>query len=213
MDTVSRTRRRGRTLYDIKPAFVGILEPIRLDLEKRNIQPTHVTLAAIPAALAAMTAVVVGQHVPIVLLLVPVFVVAWMGLNALDGGLARGSGRASATGAVLNELVDRLGDVFLITAGFLVAPVPVAAAVAIGVFGSELVAAIGWAATGERTFEGPMGKPDRAATVAIGALGALVWGGALVAAFTVVAAGSMVGLAIRTRARLRAASLIDGGAR
>ncbi len=202
--------RAGTSLYDVKPWFVRSLEPVRVGLLRSGIAPTAVTIAAIPVEIAVAVCHVGGTWHPIALLLVPPLTLAWMGLNALDGSLARSSGRTSTLGAVLNELVDRLGDVVVIVAAFLLVPTAVAAIVAIGVLGTELVAAIGWATTGHRRFAGPMGKPDRAITLALGATVAVVWWPAMSIALGAIGVGSLVGLATRTHSVIAAATGTGG---
>lgn len=200
------------SLYGFKHRFVRALEPIRRLLDERGVQPTTVTMAAIPIEVAVAILMVAGTSESWLFAPVPILSLCWMGLNALDGSLARSTGRVTARGAVLNELVDRLGDVLLVAAAAFIVPIPLAAAVAVTVLGSELVAAIGWATTGRRGFAGPMGKPDRAAVVAVGAMVAAVWPGALSVAIALIALGSAVGLGVRAHAVLAHARSLDAGA-
>ena len=208
-DLPERPQGPQRSLYSIKPAFVSVLEPIARRLAARNVDPSVITLAAIPVELAVVAALVLGNHAPLAYLLVPPLAIAWMGLNALDGALARSTNRATALGAVLNEFVDRSGDVLVIGAAFILVPEPIAFMVAVGVLMAELVAAIGWAITGRRAFPGPMGKPDRAAVLALGALAALLWQPALMVAFAVIGVGSLIGTVARGRHVAAAARMLD----
>ena len=203
-------QRPTSSIYAIKPRFVEMLEPLRVRLAGRGVSPTKVTLAAIPAEFAVAACLILGTRMPIVLLVVPPLTLVWMGLNALDGSLARSNGTSSVSGAALNELVDRLGDLIVVGTAFVLAPITISAAVAIGLLGSELVALIGWATTGLRRFDGPMGKPDRAATLAIGATLAVLWGPALTIAFAVIGMGSLAAIAVRTKAVIRVAGFADG---
>lgn len=198
-----------RSLYAIKPAFVAMLEPIGHRLAAGGVDPSTITLAAIPVEVAAVAALVLGVRVPLAYLLVPPLVIAWMGLNAIDGSVARSTNRSTWSGAVLNEFVDRFGDVLVIGAAFILVPGPVAVVVAVGVLTSELVAAIGWAITGRRVFPGPMGKPDRAAMIGAGAVAALLWQPALTVAFTVIGIGSLMATVNRGRHAYAAADRLD----
>lgn len=212
MSQVTRTANQPEvSLYGCKPRFVQVLEPIRRLLDERGVAPTTVTMAAIPVEVALAVLLVAGTNETWLLTLVPVLALCWMGLNALDGSLARSTGRITVRGAVLNELVDRLGDVLLIAAAAFIVPLPLAAGLATFVLGSELVAAIGWATTGRRDFAGPMGKPDRAAVVAVGAMVAVIWPNALIAALALIAIGSAIGLGVRTRGVLAHARSLDAG--
>jgi phosphatidylglycerophosphate synthase len=203
MRTITPNRPPSPGLYAIKPAFVRSLEPVTRHLAARGISPTTVTVVAVPVELAAVAAILFGHSTPALLILVPVLVVAWMALNAIDGSLARSTGAATPRGAALNELVDRFGDLLLIGAAFIIAPPSVAGIVAVGILGSELASAIEWAITGRRVFAGPMGKPDRAATIGAGAVLALLWQPGLVVAFATIAAGSAVAMVVRVRHLVR----------
>ena len=194
------------------PAFVAVLGPISRRLVASGVDPSAITLAAIPVEVAAVAALVLGVRVPLTYLLVPPLVIAWMGLNAIDGFVARSTNRSTASGAVLNEFVDRFGDVLVIGAALILVPGPIAVMVAVGMLTSELVAAIGWAITGRRVYPGPMGKPDRAAMLAGGAVAALFWQPALTIAFTVIGIGSLMGAVIRSRHAYAAAGKLDKGA-
>jgi phosphatidylglycerophosphate synthase len=211
LETTSTEQHRDTSLYGIKPGFVRLLAPIRKNLARRGVSPTTVTLAAIPVEIAVAICLVIGARTPSALLLVPVLTVAWMALNALDGSLARTTGGVTSVGTVLNELVDRFGDLAVVWVAFIVAPPPVAATVGLAILTSELVAAIGWAATGHRHFRGPMGKPDRAAVVAVGSLAAIIWPVALTVAFVVIGVGAAIGVGVRTRAVIDVAHAIDAG--
>ena len=125
-------------------------------------------------------------------------------------GISGGSGAGKTT--LTRHLVDRLGDLALIVAAFAIAPLPIAGTLAVGVLATELVAAIGWATTSNRHFAGPMGKPDRAAIVAVGALAAIAWPAALTVSFAVIAVGCVAGIVVRTRAVLRHARTLDRAA-
>jgi hypothetical protein len=72
----------------------------------------------------------------------------------------RAARKATRQGAILNEVADRAGDFFILSAGFFVAPVLVSGAVAVLVITTELLGAVGWAVTGNRVLDGPMAKPD-----------------------------------------------------
>ncbi len=122
-----------------------------------------------------------------------------MALNALDGSLARETGRVTHRGAFLNEVADRAGDLFLLAAGFWVLPLPVAGAAAASIVTMELVGALGWAITGERVLDGPMAKPDRAIAIGSGAAVATFAAVALPVAYAVVAVGAGFGAVVRAR--------------
>jgi CDP-diacylglycerol--glycerol-3-phosphate 3-phosphatidyltransferase len=116
-----------------------------------------------------------------------------MALNAIDGMLAREFGQASRLGAYLNELGDVIAD------GALYLPFALLAGsnawlvwtiVALSIV-SELAGVLGQALRGERRYDGPMGKSDRAFVFgAVGLLAAIgaplapaldwIWGAVIV---------------------------------
>ena len=95
-------------------------------------------------------------------------IAAWMllrmGLNAIDGMLAREHGQKSLLGAFLNELTDVVSDAALYLPFALVMPF---SAFWVGVVIllaslSEFAGALGPTVGASRRYDGPMGKSDRA---------------------------------------------------
>jgi CDP-diacylglycerol--glycerol-3-phosphate 3-phosphatidyltransferase len=91
-----------------------------------------------------------------------------MALNALDGMMARTFNLTSRGGAVLNELGDVVSDALVIWPLALVPGVHVGwvAALLWLTALNEFAGVLGASVSGERRYEGPMGKSDRT----------LVWG-------------------------------------
>jgi phosphatidylglycerophosphate synthase len=199
----------GGSLYRIKPAFVASLDGVARHLVAADVSPDAITLAAVPVQLAAAAAIVAGAFWPIAWLIVAPLLLVLMSMNALDGVVARRTDTSSRGGAIRNELVDRAGDAVVLLAGFAVAPWPVVVAAVVAVAATEMAALVGWTATGVRTFPGLMGKPDRAATVGIGATVAVVWAPALPIAFLAVGVGAALGTITRTRQAFAVAAQLD----
>jgi phosphatidylglycerophosphate synthase len=134
--------------------------------------------------------------------------------NLLDGMVAIEGGRKSPTGALYNEIPDRLADSLLIVALGYAAGAPIlgwygALAAAVTAYIRVLGGALGQA----QDFRGPMAKPHRMAVATIGCIAAAVelptagshW--ALTAAIWIIAVGATITCATRSRAiaqRLRA---------
>ena len=91
-----------------------------------------------------------------------------MALNALDGMMARNFSMTSKGGAVLNELGDVVSDALVMWPWALVSGVHVGwvAALLWQAAVNEYAGVLGASVSGERRYEGPMGKSDRT----------LVWG-------------------------------------
>jgi len=107
------------------------------------------------------------------LALLPAWLLVRMALNALDGIMARECRMATPRGAALNELGDLLSDLALyLPLAYLHAGAlwPVIAFV-FGAMLTEFCGLLGQALGGQRVYDGPMGKSDRA--LFIGALALL----------------------------------------
>ena len=162
------------SLYDWKPAFQERLRPYAEQLHENGITPNQVTLAAL--ALAAFEGALLltwpGAWFP--LLMLPVVLFLRLALNAIDGMIARDYGEATKSGKVLNELGDVLADGFLYLPLMAVPGAPetlIALAVLAGI-ATEFTGVIAEAMGGERRYDGPFGKSERA--VAFGAAGLLM---------------------------------------
>lgn len=157
------------TLYDLKPRFQGLLRPLVVRLAAAGITANQVTIST-GAASVALGCWLALAHRGWILL--PVFLVARMALNAMDGMLAQEHGQKSRLGAVLNELTDVISDAALTMP---IATLPGWNPLAVGgaIFFAALTEMAGiWAlAIGSaRRYDGPFGKSDRA--LALGVLGA-----------------------------------------
>jgi CDP-diacylglycerol---glycerol-3-phosphate 3-phosphatidyltransferase len=103
-------------------------------------------------------------------LLVPIGLILRMGMNALDGMLAREKGLATPLGAVLNEVTDVVNDVICYAPLWFVPGVKrmVLLAFLLLIFFAEFSGLLGQAVSGRRRYEGPLGgKTDRAAWMGV----------------------------------------------
>jgi CDP-diacylglycerol--glycerol-3-phosphate 3-phosphatidyltransferase len=162
------------SVYDLKPRFQQVLRPLTAALHRAGITPNAVTVAALlaSAAYGGWLAWQPGSRWP--WLLLPAFLLGRMALNAIDGMLAREYGQQSQLGAVLNEGGDVVADAALY-APFALLPGAPAGLVLLVVFLavlSEFVGVLGQVVGGDRRYDGPCGKSDRA--VAFGALALLL---------------------------------------
>jgi CDP-diacylglycerol--glycerol-3-phosphate 3-phosphatidyltransferase len=146
---------------------------------RRGGTANQVTLLALAGSCAVgATLAVLGSWVSAVWLLLPAWMLCRMGLNALDGLLAREHGQASRVGAYLNELADVASDAALILPFATLSAFWPSLVVLITLLAawSELAGVLGPTVGASRRFEGPMGKADRAAV--FGLLGAWIgWTG------------------------------------
>lgn len=158
------------SIYQLKPAFQGLLRPLVKALARMGATANQVTITAV--VLAAAVGVAVGYCVdPRVLLLLPLTLLLRMALNAIDGMLAREHGQQSKLGAILNELGDVVADSAMYLPLALRPDFPAAAIVVFVVVGIlvEMTGVVGVQIGAGRRYDGPFGKSDRA--FVIGALG------------------------------------------
>ena len=159
------------SVYDLKPAFQGLLRPLVSALVAAGVTPNHLTLSAALGSIAVGIALPKAGHDSRLLLLLPAWLFARMALNAMDGMAAREHGRISRLGGALNEVGDVVSDVALYLPLAALGPRHLwpAIAFALGAVLTEFCGVLGIALGGARRYDGPMGKSDRA--LAIGALG------------------------------------------
>ena len=110
------------TVYALKPRFQAALRPFAGWLAAAGITANQVTIAAAAGSLAV--GLLVGWFVEqrTMFLLLPLWLLARMALNAVDGMLAREFRQQSRLGAYLNELGDVVSDAALYAPFALVPP-------------------------------------------------------------------------------------------
>jgi phosphatidylglycerophosphate synthase len=183
-------------LYRLKPASQAIVSPIARWLVRRRVSPDVVTWAAVPVGLAGGLCLAASAAAPALLLAVPVAAALRLGLNLLDGMVAREGGATHPLGELWNELGDRLADTLFI--GGLAFHPDVDPRLALGaVIAAILASYIGItarAAGGRRQYGGLLSKPGRMATLAVAAPATLLTGDPvwLTAAAWVILVGSVL---------------------
>jgi CDP-diacylglycerol--glycerol-3-phosphate 3-phosphatidyltransferase len=162
------------SVYDLKPAFQGLLRPLVARLARRGLSANQVTIAALVLSLAHGAWIAVGSGRQIALCLLPVTLFLRMALNAIDGLLAREHGQATRLGALLNELGDLVSDLALYLPLALVAGVSAMAVTAamLAALLAEFTGVCALLIGSARRYDGPMGKSDRA--LGCGLLGLLL---------------------------------------
>jgi CDP-diacylglycerol--glycerol-3-phosphate 3-phosphatidyltransferase len=160
------------TIYQLKPAFQGMLRPLVTRLAGAGVTANAVTVAAmlISLGLGALLCLL-GPGQPALFLLLPLWMFLRMALNAVDGMLAREFGQKTPLGAYLNELSDVVSDAALYLPFAFVAPFGWGS-IGLLIFlsaVSEMAGALGPMVGAPRQYDGPVGKSDRA--FLFGALG------------------------------------------
>jgi CDP-diacylglycerol--glycerol-3-phosphate 3-phosphatidyltransferase len=160
------------SVYDVKPQFQKLLQPLLAALRSAGVTPNHLTLIALLLSIAVGLAATRAHEDPRWFLLLPLWLLLRMALNALDGMMARQYQMSTPLGAVLNEMGDILSDLALylplaFTGSARVWP---AVAFGIGALLTECCGLLSQALGRGRRYDGPMGKSDRALVVGAWAL-------------------------------------------
>ena len=152
------------SIYDLKPRFQNLLRPSVTRLHARGVTANQVTLFACAISIAVGALVAIFAEHPAVFALLPLWMLLRMGLNAVDGMLAREFGQQSRLGAYLNEITDLVADAALYLPFACLAGVSGAAvgAVVLLAWLSEYAGVLGLMVGASRRYDGPMGKSDRA---------------------------------------------------
>ena len=103
------------SLYALKPRFQALLRPAARALHGLGLSANQVTAGTCAASLLLGGGLALAAHSGHLqwFLLLPLWFLLRMALNAIDGMLAREFGQASTLGAYLNELSDPLSDAAL----------------------------------------------------------------------------------------------------
>ncbi|MGL5489225.1 MAG: CDP-alcohol phosphatidyltransferase family protein [Shewanella sp.] len=151
------------TIYALKSRFQHVLRPLVRLLAAVGVTANQVTLAAMCGSVLYGVWLSLSSHSSLPWLLLPLFLFCRMGLNAIDGMLAREFDQQSRLGAILNEAGDVVSDSALYLPFMLVALQPewVLLAVLLAIL-SEFIGVLGPGMGASRRYDGPMGKSDRA---------------------------------------------------
>jgi len=156
------------SVYQIKPKFQQLLKPLLDAMYRAGFTANGITWMAI--ILSVGTGIFCWCYPgKTALLIMPLALLIRMALNALDGMMARLYNMQSTAGEVLNELGDVVSDVFIFAPTgvlFGVNPILLIAFLLLSMV-NEYAGILGKAVSGERRYEGPMGKSDRALVVGV----------------------------------------------
>lgn len=156
------------SVYNIKPKFQRLLKPILVRLHAWGVTANGITWSAMVLSFV-MGALFYWKPSGWMLIVLPVSLLVRMALNALDGMMAREYQMQSKKGELLNELGDVLADIAMFLPLVLLTglhPLVLFTFVILGVV-NEFAGVLAKAINGERHYDGPMGKSDRALVVGI----------------------------------------------
>lgn len=185
---------------DLATTIRARLLPIGARLGALGVSPDAATLAGLCLAFAAAVAIALGSPALGALLFTGSLLA-----DGLDGAIARSSGRARPAGAILDAVVDRIGELALLAALALAADAPLLGALASG--GAALPSYLRARSreAGIDALTGPLDRGGRGALLIVGLVGAsLGVGRALEVTLGLIAAGSLLTALRRARAIARA---------
>lgn len=165
------------TLYALKPRLVSVCRPLARRFVSIGVTANQVTVATALLSVAVGIFVAVSAARPAVFWLIPLVLLLRIPFNAVDGLMAREFRQRSSLGAYLNELGDVVSDVALMLPFAFVPPLSVASVGSLVLLAvlTEFAGVLAWGIGGERQYQGPLGKSDRA--LLLGALGAWIGSG------------------------------------
>jgi CDP-diacylglycerol--glycerol-3-phosphate 3-phosphatidyltransferase len=152
------------SVYQLKPKFQQLLQPILIFLNKRKITANQITVASIILSVIIGVLFWTSDRYNWFFLSLPIGLLLRMALNALDGMMARKYNQMTKLGEVLNEVGDIFSDLILFFP--LIKFQPESLYLIVGFISlaiiNEFAGLLGKVVGKNRRYEGPMGKSDRA---------------------------------------------------
>jgi len=156
------------SVYKIKPKFQQLLTPALKGLYKMGVSANQITLSSILLSLIGI-AFWYASYNKLLFLALPIGLFIRMALNALDGMMARIYNQQTKKGEVLNELGDVISDIFIFFP-LLIYEKSIIYLIIIFICLSiinEFSGILGKVISGQRQYDGPMGKSDRAFVIGV----------------------------------------------
>ncbi len=180
------------SVYKLKPKFQQLLRPLLIWLHQKEVSANQITIVSILFSLGIGILFWEASFAPFFFLALPIGLLVRMILNALDGMMAREFGQTSKLGEVLNELGDVVSDVFIFFPLLKYHPESLYLVVVFIVLSvlNEFAGVMGKVLGGERRYEGPMGKSDRA--LLIGIYGILAFSGISITPYSNIVFGVII---------------------
>lgn len=152
------------SIYQLKPRFQALLRPAVKRMHVLGVTANQVTSLTCAISVALGLWLFFAAPPAAAFAWISVWMLLRMGLNAVDGMLAREHGQQTHLGAFLNELTDVLSDAALYLPFALVAPFSAFWVGTVIVLAglSEFAGALGATIGATRRYDGPLGKSDRA---------------------------------------------------
>lgn len=156
------------SIYNIKPKFQQLLKPVLVKLHSWGVTANQITTASIVLSLLIGVAFWFAKEMYVLFLALPIGLLLRMALNALDGMMARTYHQQSKQGEALNEVGDIISDLFIYFPLLVYEQniYLVVLFIALSII-NEFAGLLGKVIAGDRRYDGPMGKSDRAFVISI----------------------------------------------
>jgi CDP-diacylglycerol--glycerol-3-phosphate 3-phosphatidyltransferase len=157
------------SVYDIKPKFQKLLFPLLTVLRRLGITPNHITVFSILFSFLTGFLFLQATENKKFYLVVALGLLLRMGLNALDGMMANKYNLKSTKGEILNEIGDVISDIAIYFPLLYFENLKFEYVVLFIVLSviNEFCGVLAKSISGERRYDGPMGKSDRALFIGI----------------------------------------------
>ena len=157
------------SIYKIKPKFQQLLMPLLKLLRRLGISPNSITIFSILLSFGIAYFFWNTSDNSSYLLIVAFGLLLRMMLNALDGMMARIYNLQSKLGEVLNEVGDIVSDVAIYFPLIIFESLRIEIAIIFILLSiiNEFCGLMAKVISGERRYDGPMGKSDRAFLIGI----------------------------------------------
>ncbi|MNX86635.1 Inner membrane protein YnbA [compost metagenome] len=163
------------SIYKLKPKFQNLLRPFLDFLYSKGVTANQITLISVVWSFIIAGFFWFADSNFYFFLALPIGLFVRMALNALDGMMARTYNQQSKLGEILNELGDVISDIAIFLPLIKCEPDSlyfIIIFICLSVI-NEFSGILAKVVSGERRYDGPMGKSDRA--FAIGLYGLLAF--------------------------------------
>jgi len=157
------------SIYKIKPKFQQLLMPLLKLLRRLGISPNSITIFSIFFSFGISYFFWNASDNSSYFLIVAFGLLLRMMLNALDGMMARIYNLQSKFGEILNEVGDIVSDVAIYFPLIIFSSLSIEIAIIFIILSiiNEFCGLIAKVISGERRYDGPMGKSDRAFLIGV----------------------------------------------
>lgn len=152
------------SVYNLKKRFQDLLMPLCEKMNSLGITPNQITIGTMIGSIIFSLLFYKFSEYRILFLIVPLFFLKRMALNALDGMIANRFNKKTNLGIFLNEIGDIVADTVFFFCFFSALNINMVLSLLFIFLGilSEYTGITAMQVDGKRHFEGPMGKSDRA---------------------------------------------------